>query len=424
MHIERKNDDIVGLRDIIIVASFIWLISYFIHMPLAYGSTWIYSDATTLLASRGIIYSDKLLIPYRDYHFEYPPIVAIMFMICNLVVLLISPEKIYLRWLVAYTVMSIMLYLHAIGTIIILHKLIRRVNRRNVHILMFFILMPSFLIYTNYNWDLVGVFYALLGLHLFLNNRKVLSFVMFGLAAAGKIIPAIIALAPAIQVYLDKTKELRKKRKHPEEYAPVIALLYAFMYLLLTIVVFVILNLPFILVDFGGWYKGLILHHATWYIEDSWLILFFDLFDPRVRFVSIGLVAFFTMFTLYLLIAVDISREYRVIYGSAALMAGYLFSTYVYTPQMNLMILPFLVLVPIDYALVFIFDTLNSLIILTWFNATQIYRVLGIALEGGPLNRFSIPQICAWMRCLLLLTMLIHMYYLMLKLGRKSQSVG
>ena len=406
----KENGEIVRLRDIIIVATFIWLISYYIHSPLSGDGTSVYSDIVGLLFSRGIVTADRLLIPYKDYHLEYPPLVALLFILSNLAILLVPKENIFLRAFIGYTVMSIVLYLHAIGVIIILHKLAKYVERKNIHILLYFVLMPSFLIYTNYNWDLIGIFYALLGLYLFLKNKKILSAVMFGFAAAGKLIPAIIALGPATQLFVEELESLKRKKERTSIFAYITAMTPSVMYLLIVVGVFIAWNAPFMLIDFDGWYSGMIAHHANWYVEDSWLILVFDPFNPLAKFFSAFTMMFLLVISLYLLVTANINRERRVIIGGTLCQAVFLFSTYVYTPQMNLLILPLLALVPIDYVVVFIFDALNAMIILSWFNFQNIYWLFGIETKYGPLDRISIPQIAAWARCFILFFIIIKIF--------------
>jgi len=407
----HEEGEFIRLRDVLIVATFIWLISYYIHSPLAGGGTWIYSDIVGLLSARGLLWADRLLIPYADYHFEYPPLVALLFILSNLVMLLIPKENMHMRAFVGYTVMSIVLYLHAIGTIIVLHKLAGYTRRRSIHILIYYVLMPSFLIYTNYNWDIMGIFYALLGLYLFLRNKRLLSALMFGLAAAGKIIPAVVALGPATQLFVEKLKEMRDKGG---EVNPIMiyirAIVYPISYLLVVVGEFLAWNIPFMIISFDGWYSGMIAHHAGWYIEDSWLILIFDPADPLAKYASASVMVFLMLISAHLLVIANISGEERVIVGGTLYMAVFLFSTYVYTPQMNLLILPLFTLVPLGYTIVFVFDALNAMIILSWFNFQNIYRLFEIETEG-PLDRTSIPQIAAWTRCSILLMIIIKIWW-------------
>jgi len=274
--------------------------------------------------------------------------------------------------------------------------------------LMYYIVMPSFLIYSNYNWDTVGIFYALLGLYMFLNGRKYLSFIIFGLAAAGKIIPAIVALAPISQLYVEKANELAKKSAgHMTRRDHVISIVYAFSHLLISIGTYFLANLPFMIISFNAWYEGAILHHVEWYVECSWLIMLFNPFDPAAKFVSMAVIITLIIYIFTTISTIYISREIRVVYGSAAFMSAYLFGAYVFTPQMSLLVLPLLVLVSVDYVLVFVFDALNAIIILTWFTHTKIYSLFGVDLEYGALDRLSIPQIAATLRCFVLLIIVI-----------------
>ena len=405
-----------GVRDLIIIASLIWFVSYIIHAPTAFGGTWIYSDITYIIVRSGINNTKRMLIPYRDYYFEYPPIVAMLFIIVNLVVIIFPSNDTQVLWFVGYSVMSFLVYIHAVGTVIILHRLVRYVDRRDIHILMYYIVMPSFLIYSNYNWDTVGIFYALLGLYLFLKGKKHLSFIAFGLAAAGKIIPAVVALAPVSQLYAEKANELAKKTNGGMALSDyIIAIVYAFLHLMISIGIFLLANLPFMIISFDAWYEGVILHHARWYVECSWLIMLFNPYDPSAKLVSIAVITALIIYIFTTISTIDISKDIRVVYGSAAFMSAYLFGAYVFTPQMSLLVLPLLVLVPVDYVLVFIFDALNAIIILTWFTHTKIYSLFGVDLEYGALDRLSIPQIAATLRCFVLLIIVI-------KILRKMES--
>jgi hypothetical protein len=71
-------------------------------------------------------------------------------------------------------------------------------------------------------------------------------------------------------------------------------------------------------------------------------------------------------------------------------MFAYVFSSYIYTPQLNLALLPFFVLLPVasSYAEFLTFDLLNSLIIILGFS--EVLQPLGINYNFHPNDGTSV----------------------------------
>jgi hypothetical protein len=116
-------------------------------------------------------------------------------------------------------------------------------------------------------------------------------------------------------------------------------------------------------------------YQTNWYIEGSWMLAFLPALSPLRHYV------FPILFVLLYAVIVWISRRTQVS-GVIALSwmttFAFLFSTYVFTPQMQLILLPFFAIVPIvkRYWEFLAFDIVNSLFLVLAFS--QILLPLGI----------------------------------------------
>jgi intein/homing endonuclease len=231
----------------------------------------------------------------------------------------------------------------------------------------------------------------------YVDERLLASAFCLSIAIATKIFPAILALAIIREVLYEKYPSL-KVIAYVLATASFVFLLYA---------PFIYLNPQFLYEQ----YKYL----STWYIEGSWLIIFYE--NPWKHNAQILTVLFALLFTFLIIIHTTFknykTKEERLIETSFLLISSLIFSNYIHTPQMQLMILPLLMLQRIDkFMLLFIFDFLNSLVILTWFN----FREWGMLLFkyyppdelGGPLNRLAVPTICAIFRDFILLYFILY----------------
>jgi hypothetical protein len=132
--------------------------------------------------------------------------------------------------------------------------------------------------------------------------------------------------------------------------------------------VFAALNMPFILLNFNVWW-GTWQHHMNWGLENSWLIYLFNQMDLNAHYASLAVM----LYLVYKGLAETSTKSYesqgsRILERSLLMSLAWLVGNYVVPPQMALMLLPFMVLVPVAPLWMFyLAEIFNSLIIVLWF---------------------------------------------------------
>jgi len=360
------------LLEVLAVATVIFSFNVWEHLPIMEPHH--YSDVVGVFYREGIgTGSPPHLLPYYHYIFEYPVVVGLLVYISSYTVLFTEDFFTALHY---YTlIMDAFLYVFTIGTVAILYRLCGLFSIDRQRIMKFFMIMPTFWMFTVYNWDMIAVFFTLLSLYLFLTDRRLGSAFSLGLGISTKLYPGIL-----LPLYLLEIKSWKQRSK----------------YFIATFAPFLALNLPFMIFNFENWY-GTWEWHANWPIEDSWLIYFFDSMDPRARYVSIGLMLTMICLTLYSLRKkVYQSRSQRIIGGCMLMSISWLFGNYVVPPQMALLILPFYVLVPSTPLLpALMADIFNGLIIALWFTS-RLYWIEPI-LPQSPVQAFATLRQLLWL---------------------------
>jgi uncharacterized membrane protein len=211
--------------------------------------------------------------------------------------------------------------------------------------------MPSFLMFVVYNFDIIAIAFTVLSLYLFVSGRHSASAVSLGLGACAKLYPGI--LLPALLAGLPSWRSRGK-------YAATAA------------TVFAVLNLPFMIIGFQTW-LGTWSFLAGWGIENSWLILIFNQMDPMAHYASLVLL----LYAVYKIMAEtrrqSASSNEKLLTRSFLLSLAWLLCSYIVTPQMALMLLPFYVLIPaIPLFAVYASDILNALIMVLWFTEVSV----------------------------------------------------
>jgi len=341
MKMVKKIDK--NLIELLIASTMIFSFSVWEHMPNIIPNH--YSDITSVFWREGIGQGAHR-IPYIQYVFEYPVIVGMLVYLCSFAGRSLASS--FSLAMTYYTLlMDFALYFFTIGTIIIVYKLITLINGEKTRIWKYFIIMPSFIMFIVYNWDIIAVFFTVLSLYFFLNEEKLKAAAAVGLGVAGKVYPILL-----LPVYMLEVKSWRER----------------FILPLTTLGVFTALNLPFIALNFNGWLQTW-LYHASWGIEDSWLIFFFNQMDFKAHYVALGVL----IYLVYKALLETSKKNYnskseRVIERSFLMNLAWLFGNYVVTPQMALMLLPFYALTSfLPTTLIYLSEVLNALIIVLWF---------------------------------------------------------
>ncbi|MCE4603660.1 MAG: hypothetical protein F7B20_01685 [Aeropyrum sp.] len=318
------------LKPHLAVAAFTLAVATVIHDPRLEG--YVYSDIVSLYKYRVAILEGRegIIVPYRDFFLEYPPLAGLVWLASvNIRLPGLDPliSHYYIQALVA-----------AVSGILAVEAVARLTSPRRAVLAA---LLPSMLVYSVYNWDLIALAPLLWGLYQYRKGGWLSSGLLIGLGGSAKLLP-LVAAAP---LALHSQAGLRA-------YSIAVAL---------TALAFAGVELAA-----PGWFRDFYEHHSGWYIEGSILLLFGDPFSPELRRAAQVLAA------VLVVAAIAVSRLLRAdpVEASFYSISAYLLGTYVYTPQMNLF--PALLLLSSSAAgsaltlLLLLQDTSAALVILVW----------------------------------------------------------
>lgn len=389
---------------IFIIAALTWLISVYLHDP----GTPVLVDQTGLKYSdiiHGVFYTRfkydsikewfndtafrdfikgeyKCPLPYIDYHFEYPPVIGFLWYASTCVAfsytrILDNAARLH------YYIQALFILVFTILCSITLSKISQRVSLGNLRYLL--LLSPTMVIYLVYNWDIIAITLALLGVLAFINKKYLLSGILLGASFSTKLLTAGIA-------YYFFTKLVITNR----DWAKTARYLVGF--ILTGVIPFAAL---YILSPRG--FMEMLQHHASWYCENClYMVLVNDIWSPLHRKLSISIIASYVLLLTLLLTPrnEDFSKsdlEYIFVYGSILVLFNYVFS-----PQMLIMVTPLAILVLKRELLVeyIIADISNALLIIAFFHELYI--------GGNPWTLGSLTQDFALARNILFLLILIQ----------------
>lgn len=366
------------LSDIIIASTAIFVMSIWEHLPGINPSH--YSDISSVFWREGIGQGAHL-IPYLQFMFEYPVIVGALVYICSFVRFL-TPDFSSAMTIYVF-LMDIVLYFFTIGTVITLYRIVKVVKGRVSRIWKCFLIVPSFVMFVTYNWDIIAIFFSTLAIYFFIKGKKYNADISIGLGVAAKLYPCML-----IPVFMLEEQSWRERLKR----------------LAIPVIVFILLNLPFLILNFSQWFET-IKYHFSWGLEDSWLIFFFNQMDSNAHYVGLAIL----LYLVYKGLLESSKREYRstgerIITRGFLMNIAWLFGSYVVTPQMALILLPFYVLTPsIPLLVIFLSEILNGLIIVLWFSPQFNF--------GNPLVGTSPVQWLAAARQFIWLGLFIYLIY-------------
>jgi uncharacterized membrane protein len=191
---------------------------------------------------------------------------------------------------------------------------------------------PAVVLYAFHNWDLLVVAAAVAGFVLWFNGRYTWSAVLFGIGGALKIYP-LFFLGP---LFLERWTAADRKG--------------AVRAILAGLATFVVINLPFALINFDGWWATYEFHQMRGPNYDSfWQLRFPQLAPDDVNKIS----GVLTLGTFAAVLVVGLFRKrsegrYPFVQACAALLAAFLLWNKVHSPQYTLWLLPFFVLLSIS----------------------------------------------------------------------------
>ncbi len=312
-----------------LVAAVVYVFSVWEHIP--YGGGHIYSDIVSVFQSRfcaaGLC---TLALPYVHVFVEYPVIVGMF--IYSMALLGRSFPISAGQGLVANYYSYSVIFL-AIPTFLSIRELFKlgeilglKSSRRRV--LLYFIVTPTFVFMVLLNWYIIGVFLALFGLRKFLTGSTWIAGAFFGLSAAANLITAVPALG-----LLFSAKDMRARGK----------------VLGGALIAFGVAYLPFVVMN-PSFVSQFLSYEENWYVEGSWMSLFISIYDPLrhvlfpVTFAALGGLIVYKGLRVRRGVKTEGDWRSMTVMMVALFSFDWLFSSYVATPQTNVMLLPFFVL--------------------------------------------------------------------------------
>lgn len=333
-----------------LIAAGLYVAAVWFHIP--YGGGHVYSDLVTVFQVREcFIPSCVPPVPYAQSFIEYPVITSFfIYAMGSLGHLVPGPILYNYYWFSCIAL--------ALPTWVLIEELRRIARMRGVasdgRLLLFFIATPTFLFVLLVNWYIIGTCLTVAAIRLHLEGRRKVSGLLVGLSAAANLVTAI----PLAGLLLS---ESRVRRVIPTLGAALAA--------------YASVNLPAYLLSPERWLQFWQYQYG-WYIEDSWMELFIGVYSPWRHIVPLFVFGTLGVAVLFLRFRLRLSDPLLLCFLATF---SFVFSNYVYTPQMNVLLLPFIVLLPAtfpSYGEFILFDTLNALIVLIGFS--QVLEPLGI----------------------------------------------
>jgi hypothetical protein len=350
----------------LVIAMALYAIGVWLHIPYAGGR--IYSDLPTVFQARECS-GTCLTIPYVNGFIEYPILVSLFIYLNGLVGLYISQNVLSSYYSLSVIFLSVPTLLLVDETL----KICQVLGRDQQRVLHYLVLTPTFVFVLLVNWYSIGVYFSVLALRKLLQGKIMLSGVFLGISAGANLITAASGIGMLLGI-----------RKASD----IVKFSVAAAFTVLAI------NAPFALAHPSLW-TAFWKYHFDWYIEGSWMLAFL----PRTSDLRhlIFPVTFVSLLVLTLSLRKTIGLR-RAPLGSWLTTSAFLFSTYVATPQTNLMLLPFFAFLPVvrNYGEFFVFDLINALVIVIGFSQPLYY--FGVTYHIDAFSYYSIVQWLAIIR--------------------------
>ena len=326
------------LRDAVALATATYSLS--VSAKLLYPG--FYTDILTLYYRN--ILPTKNGIPYRDYSLQYPAIPAIMMWIGGH-----APSAQYFMAVTAF-----MTYIFVIGTTYFLYRTCTDFGLDRGRLIPFFIMAPSFLALSFFNWDIIAVCFVSGAIYYSFKKSHRVSGLCIGLGFATKSYPLLLlpAFLKEMQTWPDRLEML-----------------------LSTVLGCLIPNLPFILIDFSSLIRAYNTTYSTVYVENSiWLVVRY--FNPADQDWLILAIVWSTIF----LVILHTTFSHKPLVLKAWIILAVTILVYPsYPPQYDLWLLPMFVLAPTFGLIPFLaFDFLNTSIAFSWFQVDNPFQPWGV----------------------------------------------
>jgi len=331
----------LGLRSFLALATAAYLFSvsgkFFLPAYQSYSDIGYVYDYFVLPTRNGVPYHAYAASATPGGGFVYPAIPAILVWLSGFGV---PTRGFYLARMALFTFPFVVIAVYFLYQICVEFGFDRR------RIVPFFVLAPSFLVMSFYSWDIIAASLVIAAAYYALKKNSRLTGLCLGLGFAAKSYPLLL-----LPVFLKEAQTWRGR----------------FVVLLSTVVGGLIPNLPFMLIDFNGWFHtiaapagrgGLYVENSIWtviqyyhLIGQGWLMSLaaWSIIAVAILCVTFSRASF--VLKLWLVVAVTIL----------------VFPTY--PPQFDIWLLPLFALIPIfPYVPFLAFDLLDTAVLLVWFS--------------------------------------------------------
>ncbi|MFQ5970327.1 MAG: hypothetical protein ACE5J2_07535 [Nitrososphaerales archaeon] len=350
----------IGFKYIAIAATIFFLISFWLHYPRLVPTN--YTDVVGIWHRSGVT---EGLIPYVDYNLEYPVITG----------LAVYFSSIWGDLHTYYFIMNIMVFTSVLVSIYFVYRMLKKSNQPHDRINYFIIFTPTFIFFSIYSFDWIGISLLVLSIYFSYTQKAHLSGLFLGLSVAARIIPIV-----CLPFLLREFRSLREKM----------------IFLIAAVSAWLAPNIYFMVVDFEGFLHPYAFQ-STWGVEDSWIIIFGQFFPGRQNLSLVLLVSLLAFIYFW-------RRRFSVQEACLLALLAFVLTSYKFPPQYMILLLPFFALNKTNYSLFMTANILNVLIILFWF--TPSFNL------GSPLQITSPVQWVAIARQLVLLPILISFFLL------------
>jgi len=387
-----------------------------IGKPNEVGRRWYNQTLYILLVNGDVRYCP---LPYIHYFLEYPPLVALIMLFSTCVSFsAVLPHK--YNYLIYSELISrvaqyhlimntIVISVFALLMVIYLARLMRNLRLKyKAYRLIILPILPSFILYSIYNWDVIASSLYVMSLYYLCERRYLLSALLLSFSVLTKLLP--LPFLMVITVLAFKYDILTQLRRNLMKFLTVFSLP-----IFLSVIPILIIS-PITILDFFS-------YHGGWYCENCIYQVFIrDINSPMHRLTSL---------TLILVLLILLCLKARIVsfedIAKLALIVAITVTTlnYVFTPQMILLIAPLAVILldRTKLALYIASDIANSLIMLFFFMDVEIRRALNTYLDLNlpvNFNPWSIDSPVQWLaitRNIILLIILMSLILTIIKKG-------
>ena len=331
----------LGLRGFLALATASYLVSVsskiFLPPYQSYSDIGYVYDLFVLPTKNGVPYHAYAASSTPGGGFVYPAIPAILIWLSGFGV---PSREFYLARMALLTFPFVIIAVYFLYRICVQFGFDRR------RVIPFFILAPSFLVLSFYSWDIIATSLVVAAAYNALRKRPRLVGLCLGLGFAAKSYPLLL-----LPVFLKEAQTWRSRLE----------------LLLSTVLGGLIPNLPFMFIDFNGWFHTIAAPagRGGLYVEDSiWnVVQYYHLIEQGWL---MSLVAWSII--IFVVLCVTFSRASFVLrLWLVEAVTILVFPTY--PPQFNVWLLPLFVLIPFfPYVPFLAFDFLDTAIILVWFS--------------------------------------------------------